>query len=257
MISMVVFRYLYMLIGLFLIINTNYANISSKLILPEKDLLLKISRIALTKRVPSVDLDDLACKSIIYSWSNDDFDSNIDEDFLVSFIVKSSIKGNGPVSVNILTVNIETDGEIRKDSIFTEFCVFSDDSLQEQVSSTGESVFKGGSFYPIALKGLLAKPDVVVVNKCAIEAIKKYLPKVDFADVDMINISYSDEYDNYRKDSSALFTLSLLVKSTFVKKEKESSIDYFYDEICMHMTTDGVVSSRSISMFSGYSIIYK
>lgn len=229
----------------------------AKVTLPDKDLMLRISREAIAIRLPDLQFDNLELRDVAYRWYIDDLNQYTHEGFNIDFRVKGSKRqeeedGETVFKIDTIGVDIEPNGQIGKGGVSKGTDTFtSEDERISRHSSFQSGPVWGEPFIPIKLDVPPPCPDRDNLKQIALRAIRRFQPTVDTNDLVIRSASFFDikrpEYKVEHVGLSVTFWVDSTVRTNITQRE----VIVDREEIEVHISTNGQVSANGVRKSPG------
>jgi len=232
-----------------------------KVALPDKELMLTISRKAIETRLPDVRFADLELHDLAYRWSIENAHTN--EQFQLNFRVRGSKRkekedGETVFKVNTVGVDIGIDGRIDKPGVSKGVQMFRS-SAMKRLDGMGiqSSPVWGDPFYPVKLSAPLPVPSKDNLKEIAFMAMRRFLPNVDIYSLVLRDASFIEMHNPEDDIEHSGFWLTFWITNSVVVTETDREIIVKREKITVQIDTNGQVNAKGVLKSPGNSTHYK
>jgi hypothetical protein len=235
----------------------------ARVTLPNRELMLEISRKAIATRLPNMQFADLELRNLSYRWSMEDTNAYTNEQFNLDFRVigsrrKEKEDGETVFKVDTVDVDIDLDGRIDKAGVGKGIQTFRSSSMKMRdcTSSQGGPVW-GDPFYPIELTTPLPVPDRNNLTRIAFTAIRRFKPDVDTSSLELRSASFAEMHSPEDDLEHSGFWLTFWITNSVDVTENDREIKLNREEISVQIETNGQVRAKAVRRSPGSSTHYK
>ena len=225
--------------------------------IPDKQLLMNISRQAIARQLPDISFTNLELRDISYSWSSGDLIQYTNERFSVDFRVKNSKRktdedGEGEFRIDGVRINVETDGQIARGGVSKTIETYrsNNEGMSSLISSQGGPIW-GEPFYPVKLNSPLPRPDRSDLLRISLRAIHRFLPSVNTNDLVVLNASFYDINRPEDKVKYVSFGTTFWLRSSIRTNITKHEVILDREEVTVQISTNGQVSAKEVHKSEG------
>ncbi len=225
--------------------------------IPDKQLLVNISRQALARRLPDISFTNMDLRNISYSWYIGDLDLYTNEQFSVDFRVKNSKRktdedGESEFRIDGVTINVETDGRIARGGVSKTIETYrsNNEGMSNLISSQGGPIW-GEPFYPVKINSPLPCPNSSDLIRISLRAIHRFMPTVNTNDLIIRNASFHDINHPEDKVKYVGFGTIFWLRGSIRTNITEHEVIIDREEVTVQISTNGQVSAKGVHKSEG------
>ena len=219
----------------------------------DKALLLDIARKAVGARLPSVPVENLEERVLIYTCYRDRASSRTNELFEVRFRIKGSKQqvekeGATVFQSGEISVAIEPDGLIGTGGVRRVVATYASPDLNMLSRlDSDNSVVWGTPFYPVQRSAPPLKPDRQKIEGIAFRAISEFLPAVDIRTLQLDEFSLFDVVDPESDFTNSCYMITYWRTNSLRIAATSSRVTIDGEQVTVRVASDGQVERDGVS----------